>query len=210
MRLLFLAADLPANRSRRLGAAHGRKTILLSGTAFSVEPGTASGVTTFCGCSPTFMRYRKIVHGWLTICWRASTGLAPQRAASRPSKTKGLAYDTTAYKAAATICSLAAASISSFHAFGVGVVAETDGPTALIVEPSRAPRHSWPMFIDCSGDCDLAAWAGAPSSLATRPANLMYPTMTVPVNGVDPALAGGVDPDPIDAQAKAGTLAVGA
>src|SRR5262252_3428229 len=46
------------------------------------------------------------------------------------------------------------------------------------------------VFIDCSGDGDLAAWSGAPFELGDGAGNTLYPTMMFRVNGVDPAAAG--------------------
>jgi len=46
------------------------------------------------------------------------------------------------------------------------------------------------IFVDCSGDGDLAAWAGAPFEVGDRDGNMLYPTMMFRVNGVDPRAAG--------------------
>ena len=40
------------------------------------------------------------------------------------------------------------------------------------------------VFIDCSGDGDLAAWAGAPFELGDDDGQLLYPTLMFRVNGV--------------------------
>ena len=174
-------------------AAHGRKTILVERYGFLGGAGTASGVTTFCGLfANVHGDIRKIVHGVADellsrIDWLGGLN-APHLVLG---KTKGLAYDTTAYKAAADDLLIGRHVDLFFHAFGVGVVAESDQPTALIVETKsgrRAIRAR--MFIDCSGDGDLAAWAGAPFELGDAAGNLMYPTMMFRVNGVDPTLAG--------------------
>src|SRR3954465_7590717 len=46
------------------------------------------------------------------------------------------------------------------------------------------------IFIDCSGDGDLAAWAGAPFELGDDEGHLLYPSMMFRLNGVDPERAG--------------------
>jgi FAD dependent oxidoreductase len=46
------------------------------------------------------------------------------------------------------------------------------------------------IFIDCSGDGDLAAWAGAPFELGDGAGHMLYPSMMFRLNGVDPARAG--------------------
>jgi FAD dependent oxidoreductase len=46
------------------------------------------------------------------------------------------------------------------------------------------------IFIDCSGDGDLAAWAGAPFELGDVAGHTLYPSMMFRINGVDPVKAG--------------------
>jgi hypothetical protein len=62
---------------------------------------------------------------------------------------------------------------------------------ALIVE-TKSGRAAviGRMFIDCSGDGDLAAWAGAPFEHGDGHGSMLYPTMMFRLNGVDPAAAG--------------------
>jgi hypothetical protein len=62
---------------------------------------------------------------------------------------------------------------------------------ALIVE-TKSGRAAvvGRVFIDCSGDGDLAAWAGAPFELGDGHGGMLYPTMMFRLNGVDPAAAG--------------------
>ena len=42
------------------------------------------------------------------------------------------------------------------------------------------------IFIDCSGDGDLAAWAGAPFEIGDGDGGMLYPSMMFRLNGVDP------------------------
>jgi hypothetical protein len=46
------------------------------------------------------------------------------------------------------------------------------------------------IFIDCSGDGDLAAFAGAPFELGDAEGGMLYPTMMFRLNGVDADAAG--------------------
>ena len=46
------------------------------------------------------------------------------------------------------------------------------------------------LFIDCSGDGDLAAWAGAPFETGDGKGNMLYPTTMFRINAVDPEKAG--------------------
>ena len=45
------------------------------------------------------------------------------------------------------------------------------------------------IFIDCSGDGDLAAWAGAPYEVGDGVGNMLYPSTMFRINGVDPEQA---------------------
>jgi hypothetical protein len=46
------------------------------------------------------------------------------------------------------------------------------------------------IFIDCSGDGDLAAWAGARFELGDNAGSMLYPSMMFRLNGIDPNKAG--------------------
>jgi hypothetical protein len=46
------------------------------------------------------------------------------------------------------------------------------------------------IFIDCSGDGDLAAFAGVPFEIGGDEGAMLYPTMMFRLNGVDPDAAG--------------------
>ena len=45
------------------------------------------------------------------------------------------------------------------------------------------------IFIDCSGDGDLAAWAGAPFEVGDGRGNMLYPSTMYRICGVDPEKA---------------------
>jgi len=174
-------------------AAHGRKTILIERYGFLGGAGTAAGVTNFCGLfANVHGEIRRVVHGvaddLLTRIDQLGGLNAPHMVLG---KTRALAYDTTAYKSAADDLLISRGVDLLFHALGAGVVAEAGALTALIVETKSGRRAiRGRVFIDCSGDGDLAAWSGAPFELGDDGGNLLYPTMMFRVNGVDPALAG--------------------
>jgi hypothetical protein len=96
------------------------------------------------------------------------------------------AYDVSAYKLVADQV-LAAAHVGLLlHCLAVGY---RDGH--LLVETKsgrRAIRAK--VFIDCSGDGDLACWAGAPYEVGDGKGNMLYPSMMYRIGGVDPAKAG--------------------
>jgi hypothetical protein len=102
------------------------------------------------------------------------------------------AYDTAAYKIAADELLAAHKVDILFHALGAGVVMQ-DGKriNALMVE-TKAGRQAVraDIFIDCSGDGDLAAWAGAPFEVGDNAGSMLYPSMMFRLNGVDPQQAG--------------------
>ena len=62
---------------------------------------------------------------------------------------------------------------------------------ALMVE-TKAGRQAVRagIFIDCSGDGDLAAWAGAPFEVGDNAGGMLYPSMMFRLNGIDPEKAG--------------------
>ncbi len=64
-----------------------------------------------------------------------------------------------------------------FHALGAGVVMQDESRiNALMVETKAGPQAvRAEIFIDCSGDGDLAAWAGRASRSAITPAACSIP-----------------------------------
>jgi hypothetical protein len=62
---------------------------------------------------------------------------------------------------------------------------------ALLVE-TKSGRYAviGRSFIDCSGDGDLAAWAGAPFDKGDGQGNMLYPSTMFRLNGIDPVRAG--------------------
>jgi hypothetical protein len=102
------------------------------------------------------------------------------------------AYDTAAYKIAADDL-LAAHNVNVlFHALGAGVAMHDDKHIHALMVETRAGRQAVraEIFIDCSGDGDLAAWAGAPYELGDNNGSMLYPSMMFRLNGIDPERAG--------------------
>ena len=156
--------------------------------------GTAAGVTNFCGLHANVHGdIRLVVHGiadeLLDRIDRLGGLNAPHLVFG---KIKAQAYDTAAYKCAADDLLLAKGVEILFHALGAGVLMGAhDSIDALLVETKSgrcAVRGK--LFIDCSGDGDLAAWAGAPYEIGDGGGNTLYPTLMFRMNGVDPAAAG--------------------
>ncbi|WP_163311928.1 FAD-dependent oxidoreductase, partial [Enterobacter cloacae] len=87
------------------------------------------------------------------------------------------AYDTAAYKIAADDLLAHHKVDILFHALGAGVVMDGTHIRALMVE-TKAGRQAVRagIFIDCSGDGDLAVWAGAPYEVGDNAGGMLYPS----------------------------------
>jgi FAD-dependent oxidoreductase family protein len=185
----------PAGIAAAVAAARaGRRTLLIERYGFLGGMGTAAGVTNFCGLHAN-------VHGELH---RVVQGVASELLA-RIDRLDGLnkphlilgkifaqAYDTAAYKIAADDLLAEHEVDILFHALGAGVaMAGETRINALFVE-TKAGRQAIraDVFIDCSGDGDLAAWAGAPFEVGDGHGHMLYPSMMFRLNGIDPAKAG--------------------
>jgi FAD dependent oxidoreductase len=174
-------------------SAHGRRTLLVERYGFLGGMGTAAGVTNFCGLHANVHgEVRQVVHGVadeiLARIDRLGGLNAPHEIFGR---TMAQAYDTAAYKCAADDLLLGRGVELMLHALACAVVMERDVVAALVVE-TRSGRAAVRarVFVDCSGDGDLAMLAGAPYEIGDTDGNLLYPTMMFRLSGVDPARAG--------------------
>jgi hypothetical protein len=102
------------------------------------------------------------------------------------------AYDTAAYKIAADDLLAAHKVDILFHALGAGVVMHDERRINALMLETKAGRQAVRagIFIDCSGDGDLAAWAGAPFEVGDNQGSMLYPSMMFRLNGIDPEKAG--------------------
>jgi hypothetical protein len=173
--------------------ALGRRTLLIERYGFLGGMGTAAGVTNFCGLHANVHGdIRQVVHG---VADDLLERIGKLGGLNEPhlifGKTKAQAYDTAAYKIAADELLLSRKADILFHALAASVAMDDETITALFVETKSgrvAVRAN--IFVDCSGDGDLAAFAGAPFALGDGAGNMLYPTMMFRLNGVDPAKAG--------------------
>src|ERR1700752_1903758 len=101
------------------------------------------------------------------------------------------AYDTAAYKIAADDLLGAHKVDILFHALGAGVVMDDPGRIGALMVETKAGRQAVRagIFIDGSGDGDLAAWAGAPFEVGDNAGHMLYPSMMLRLNGIDSAKA---------------------
>src|ERR1700730_741525 len=156
--------------------------------------GTAAGVTNFCGLHAN-------VHGEMH---RVVQGIASDLLA-RIDRLDGLnkphlilgkifaqAYDTPAYKIAADDLLGDHKVDILFHALGAAVAIHVDRRIHARCVETKAGRQAIraDIFIDCSGDGDLAAWSGAPYEVGDGHGHMLYPSMMLRLNGIDPAKAG--------------------
>ena len=181
----------PAGIAAAASAARsGASTLLVERYGFLGGMGTAAGVTNFCGLyANVHGDIRRVVHGIadeLLARIEALGGLSAPHLIF--GKTRAQAYDMSAYKCAADDLLLEAGAKLLFHAQAVGVVMKQAREIDALLIETRSGRHALRarLFIDASGDGDLAAYAGAPWE---KSAQLLYPTLMFKLNGVDPEQA---------------------
>lgn len=184
----------PAGIAAAVAAAReGARTLLVERYGFLGGMGTAAGVTNFCGLHANrFGAYARVVEG---VSRELTDRIDRLGGLNRPhvvlGKVMAQAYDTAAYKIAADDLMAAHGVEMLYHAMGASCLVEDGCIRALIVE-TKSGRMALAanVFIDCSGDGDLAHWAGAETETGDRAGNLLYPTSMFRVGGVDPERAG--------------------
>src|SRR5579872_1205389 len=173
---------------------HCRKVLLIERYGFLGGMGTAAGVTNFCGLHANVHgEIRQVVHG---IADDLLARIDRLGGLNTPhlifGKTHAQSFDTAAYKCAADDLLLASNVEILFHALATGVIMDGESRIKALLIETKSGRRAilGRMFIDCSGDGDLAAFAGADFEIGDEEGHLLYPTMMFRVNGVDPILAG--------------------
>jgi len=181
----------PAGIAAATSAARaGVSTLLIERYGFLGGMGTAAGVTNFCGLyANVHGDIRRVVHG---VADELLDRIESLGGLSAPhlifGKTRAQAYDMSAYKCAADDLLLAAGAKLLFHAQAVGVAMKNAQEIDALLIETRSGRRALRarLFIDASGDGDLAAFAGAPWE---KSAHLLYPTLMFKLNSVDPEKA---------------------
>jgi hypothetical protein len=175
-------------------ARAGRATILVERNGYTGGAGSAGGLSTFCGLHANVHgEHRQVVHGLADEVLEridALDGLNPPHL-SFANRILAQAYDISAYKIVADQLLVDARAGLLFHAFAVGIARVGSRVDCLLVETKSgrgAIRGS--VFIDCSGDGDLAAWAGAPYEIGDGRGGMLYPSTMYRIGGVDPQKAG--------------------
>jgi FAD dependent oxidoreductase len=185
----------PAGIAAAAAAARaGRRTLLIERYGFLGGMGTAAGVTNFCGLHANVHgEMHRVVQGIATDLLGRIDRLGGLNAPHLIlGKILAQAYDTAAYKIAADDLLASHHVDVLFHALGAGVVMhDARRINALMIE-TKAGRQAVlaDIFVDCSGDGDLAAWAGACYEVGDSNGSMLYPSMMFRLNGIDPEKAG--------------------
>src|SRR5271168_5015082 len=185
----------PAGIAAAVAAARaGRKALLIERYGFLGGMGTAAGVTNFCGLhANVFGEMHRVVQGLASELLARIDRLGGLNAPHLVlGKILAQAYDTPAYKIAADDLLAAHKVDILFHALGAGVVMRDTGRIGALMVETKAGRQAIAadIFIDCSGDGDLAAWAGAAFEVGDNAGSMLYPSMMFRLNGIDPDKAG--------------------
>ncbi|WP_369139230.1 FAD-dependent oxidoreductase [Modestobacter versicolor] len=187
----------PAGVTAAVAAARsGRSTVLVERYGYSGGAGSAGGLSTFCGLHANVHgEHRQVVHGLADeILERVDRlgGLNPPHL-SFADRIMAQAYDISAYKIALDDLMVESGVDVLFHALGVGVLMRDEHTVGALLVESKSGRGAitGEVFIDCSGDGDLAAWAGAPYEKTDPAHGMLYPSLMFRVNGVDAAAAVG-------------------
>lgn len=186
----------PAGIAAALAAARaGRSTICIERYGFLGGAGTAAGLSTFCGLHAVVHgKHEQVVHGLaadILARLRAMDGLnAPHLTIQN--QITAQAYDISAFKIAADELMAEAKVHVLFHAFATGVAMADDEHIEAVFVETKSGRYAirGRIFVDGSGDGDVAAWAGAPYEVGDGNGNMLYPSTMFRINGVNPAEAG--------------------
>jgi len=179
-----LAASVSASR-------HGARTLLVERYGFLGGMGTAGGVTNFAGLyGRRDGQMKQLVRG---VADELLSRIDAMGGLNKPQdgmqgRIRVRSYDTSVYKCAADQWLLAANVELLFHAWAAAVVMSDDGGRidALVVETKsgrQAIRAN--AFIDCSGDADVAAFAGVPFKVGDGHGSGLFPTTMFRVGQVD-------------------------
>ena len=175
-------------------ARNGANVLLVERYGFLGGMGTAAGVTNFCGLHANVHgTIGQVVHGVadeLLDRMRALDGLNEPHLIL--GKIHAQAYDMSAFKCAADALLENAGAQLLFHALAAGVVRTESGRIDALLLETKSGRCAVRarIFIDCSGDGEIAHRAGVPMEKGDANGRLLYPTLMFRVGNVDAARAG--------------------
>lgn len=186
----------PAGLMAAASAARaGRSVILVERYGYLGGAGTAGGLSTFCGLHANVHGdHRQVIHGLtddLLGRIAALDGLSEPHL-SLGNRVMAQAFDISAYKLAADELLASAGVRLLYHALAVGVVMNGAHAIDAVVIESKSGRQAirGRLFIDGSGDADVAAWSGVPFEKGDPASDMLYPSLMFRINGVDPVRAG--------------------
>ena len=174
-------------------ARHGAKVLLIERYGFLGGMGTAGGVTNFAGLYGIRQGHmQQVVHGVVDeIFDRLSVldGLNDPQDGMQ-GRIRVRSYDMSAYKCVADQMLRDVGVEILFHAWAAQVHAEDGRIQALFVE-TKSGRQTVlaSSFIDCSGDADVAAFAGVPFEVGDGLGSGLYPTTMFRIAHVNSAQA---------------------
>lgn len=176
-------------------ARAGRSVLLLERYGFLGGAGTAGGLSTFCGLhARVHGEDLRVIHG---LADELLERLGREDGLARPHLTiqDGIlaqAFDISLYKLVADQLVTGHGARILFHALAVGVVMAADDRIDAVVLETKSGRMAvrGGVFVDASGDGDVAAWAGAPFEKSPGIDGMLYPSLMFRINGVDVAAAG--------------------
>lgn len=172
----------------------GRSVLLVERYGFLGGMGTAAGVSNFCGLfGNSFGEHVKTVGG---LANDLLDRMGKLDGLNQPhlilGKIMAQAYDISAYKIAADDLLAEHGVKTLFHAVATGVAMGDNARVEGLFVETKSGRFAvrGRIFIDASGDGDLAAWAGAPFEKGDGHGNALYPSAMFRLNGIDPDKAG--------------------
>lgn len=180
----------PAGLAAAVSAArHGARTLLVERYGFLGGMGTAGGVTNFAGLyGRRNGEMQQLVHGVVDdlLARMEALGGLNQPQDGMQGRIRVRSYDTSIYKCAADQLLLAAGVEILFHAYAASVLKKADRIEALVVE-TKSGRQAirGQVFIDCSGDADVAAFAGVPYEVGDGHGSGLFPTTMFRIGHVD-------------------------
>ena len=184
----------PAGIAAATAAARcGARVMLLEKYGFLGGMGTAAMVTNFCGLHANINgSVQQIVRGVADDILERLDNLDglrephPVKATGGGHDVAAQAYDTSAYKMATDDLLLSAGVDIRFHTFAVDVLMDGARIDAVLVETKSGRKAiKAEVFIDCSGDGDLAYWSGAECVKGDDNGFMAYPTTMFRVANVD-------------------------
>lgn len=184
----------PAGLAAAASAARrGAHTLLVEAYGFLGGMGTAGGVTNFAGLYGRHQgEMRQLVRGAVDelLARLEAMGGLNQPQDGMQGRIRVRSYDTSVYKCVADQWMLAAGVKLLFHAQAASVLMQGERIAALVVE-SKSGRQAIRanVFIDCSGDADVAAFAGVPYAVGDGQGSGLFPTTMFRVGQVDEVLA---------------------